>query len=337
MSFLSYIIRRLLLTIPLLLGISVITFIVIQLPPGDFLTTYVTQLRTRGYEVTEAEVARLERQYGLDRPPAVQYFIWVRNIILKGDLGRSFSYDRPVAELIGERIILSMVVSICTILFTWIVGLFIGVFSATHQYSFLDYVVTFVGFIGISLPGFLMALLMIYVGLRYFNVNLTGLFSHQYLTAPWSIAKVLNMFQRLWVVVVVLGIGGTAAIIRVLRGSLLDELRKPYVTTGRCKGLSERQLLWRYPVRIAVNPFLSTIGWLLPAVFSGEALASIVLNIPTTGPLLLHALQNQDMYLAGSFVLILSALTVVGTLVSDLLLAYFDPRIRFQIGRRTVQ
>jgi peptide/nickel transport system permease protein len=335
MSFLSYIIRRLLLLVPLLLGISVISFVVIQLPPGDFLTTYVTQLRTRGYEVTEAEVARLESQYGLNQPAAVQYFIWMRNIVLHGDLGRSFNYDQPVSELIAERILLSVIVSLCTIIFTWVAGLLIGVFSATHQYSVGDYIATTIGFIGISLPGFLIALFLIFVGLRWFHVNLTGLFSQQYLTAPWSVGKVLNMFQRLWVIVIVLGIGGTAGIIRVMRASLLDELKKPYVTTGRCKGMSERTLLWRYPVRIAVNPFISTIGWLLPGIFSGEALASIVLNVPTTGPLLLSALQNQDMYLAGSFILILSTLTVLGTVISDILLAYVDPRIRYQIGKRT--
>jgi peptide/nickel transport system permease protein len=334
MSFLSYLVRRLLLVIPLLLGISIISFVVIQLPPGDFLTTYVTQLRTRGYEVTESEVARLEQQYGLNKPPAAQYFIWIRNIVLHGDLGRSFNYDKPVSELIGERIILSMVVSICTILFTWVVGLLIGVFSATHQYSVGDYIATTIGFIGISLPGFLIALFMIFIGLRWFHVNLTGLFSQAYLTARWSLGKIFNMFSRLWVIVLVLGIGGTAGIIRVLRASLLDELKKPYVTTGRCKGLSERTLLWRYPVRIAINPFISTIGWLLPGIFSGEALASIVLNVPTTGPLLLAALQNQDMYLAGSFILILSTLTVLGTVISDILLAWVDPRIRYQIGRR---
>ncbi|MGQ9629326.1 MAG: ABC transporter permease [bacterium] len=333
MSFLSYVARRALLLIPLLIGISIISFVVIQIPPGDFLSVYITQLESRGYRITEEEVAKLKERYGLNYPIYVQYFIWMKNIVLYGDLGRSFSYDKAVSVLIKERIALSMLISICTLLFTWVVGLFIGVFSATHQYSVWDYIITFLGFIGISLPGFLIALMFIFVGIKYFNVNLSGLFSPQYVTAPWSLGKVLNMFQRIWVVILVLGIGGTAGVIRVMRGSLLDELRKPYVTTGRCKGLSERNLLWRYPVRIAINPFMSTIGWLVPGIVSGEALASIVLNVPTTGPLLLEALKTQDMYLAGSFILILSTLTVIGTLISDLLLAYIDPRIRYQMGR----
>jgi len=313
----------------MLIGISIISFVIIQLPPGDFLSMYIMQLKSQGYEVTEDEVARLKERYGLDEPMYAQYFKWIKNIILYGDLGRSFSYDKPVRELIEERILLSMFISLCTLLFTWVVGLFIGVYSAIHQYSISDYVLTVFGFIGLATPNFLLALVFIFIGIKYFNVNIGGLVSSQYVTAPWNLAKVLNMFQHIWVAIIVIGTAGTASIIRVMRGTLLDELRKPYVTTARCKGLSERKLLWKYPVRVAVNPFMSTIGWLLPGIVSGEALTAIVLNIPTTGPLLLEALMTQDMYLAGSFILILSTLTVVGTLISDLLLAYIDPRIRY--------
>jgi len=291
---------------------------------------YIAQMESTGYEITKDEIARLKERYGLDDPIYVQYFKWIKNIILYSDLGRSFSYDKPVKELIEERILLTMFISVCTLLFTWTTGLFVGIYSATHQYSTLDYVVTVIGFIGLAVPNFLLALLFIFVGIRYFNVNIGGLVSAEYVLAPWSFAKVLNMFQHIWIVIIVVGTSGTAGLIRVMRGTLLDELKKPYVTTARSKGLSERKLLWKYPVRIAINPLISTIGWLLPAIVSGEALASIVLNIPTIGPLLLEALMSQDMYLAGSMILILSSLTVIGTLISDILLAYIDPRIRYR-------
>ena len=330
MPFFFYVIRRVLFFIPMLIGISIISFVIIQLPPGDFLSVYIVQLESQGYRVTDDEVARLKERYGLDEPAYLQYFKWTRNIILYGDWGRSFAYDKPVIELIEERIVLSMFISLCTLLFTWTAGLFIGVYSATHQYSTLDYVATVVGFIGLSVPNFLLALIFIFIGIKYFDINIGGLVSSQYIIAPWNLAKIINMFQHIWVAIIVIGTAGTAGIIRVMRGSLLDELKKPYVITARSKGLSERKLLWKYPVRTAVNPFISTIGWLLPAIVSGEALTAIVLNIPTTGPLLLEALMTQDMYLAGSMILILSTLTIVGTLISDLLLAYIDPRIRYR-------
>jgi len=329
MSIFHYVIRRIIFFVPLLIGVSIISFVIIQLPPGDYLDSYIADLERKGYIVTEDEVVRLIEQYGLDDPIYMQYFTWMKNIILHGNWGRSFLYDAPVIELLKERVPLSMLISICSLLFAWVVGLFVGVYSATRQYSTLDYAFTTLGFIGLSVPNFLLALLFIFIGIKYFNVNIGGLVSAQYVTAPWSLAKTLNMFQHIWIAVIVVGTAGTAGIIRVMRGTLLDELRKPYVTTARSKGLSERKLLWKYPVRTAINPFISTIGWILPAIISGEALTAIVLNIPTTGPLLLEALMTEDMYLAGSLILILSTLTVVGTLISDILLACIDPRITY--------
>jgi peptide/nickel transport system permease protein len=314
----------------MLIIISIISFVIIQLPPGDFLTMYVMQLQSRGYRLAQEEVARLAERYGLNDPLYVQYFKWIKNIILYGDLGRSFQYDKPVSVLIKERIGLTMLISICTVFLTWIIAIPIGIYSATHQYSIFDYLFTFLGFIGVSLPGFLIALIFIYIGIAYLGINITGLFSPQFADASWSLGKFIDMLKHIWVPIVVIGINGTAGMIRTMRGCLLDELSKPYVVTARAKGLPERKLLIKYPVRVAINPILSTIGWLLPGIVSGETLAAIVLNIPTTGPLLLTALRSQDMYLAGSFILILSALTLLGSLISDILLAWIDPRIRYE-------
>jgi len=330
MSIGFYILRRFIIFIPMLIIISIISFVIIQLPPGDFLTMYVMQLQSRGYRLAQEEVARLAERYGLNDPLYVQYFKWIKNIILYGDLGRSFQYDKPVSVLIKERIGLTMLISICTVFLTWIIAIPIGIYSATHQYSIFDYLFTFLGFIGVSLPGFLIALIFIYIGIAYLGINITGLFSPQFADASWSLGKFIDMLKHIWVPIVVIGINGTAGMIRTMRGCLLDELSKPYVVTARAKGLPERKLLIKYPVRVAINPILSTIGWLLPGIVSGETLAAIVLNIPTTGPLLLTALRSQDMYLAGSFILILSALTLLGSLISDILLAWIDPRIRYE-------
>jgi len=330
MSIGFYILRRFIIFIPMLIIISIISFVIIQLPPGDFLTMYIMQLQSRGYQLAQEEVARLAERYGLNDPLYVQYFKWIKNIILHGDLGRSFQYDKPVSVLIKERIGLTMLISICTVFLTWIIAIPIGIYSATHQYSIFDYLFTFLGFIGVSLPGFLIALIFIYIGIAYLGINITGLFSPQFADASWSLGKFIDMLKHIWVPIVVIGINGTAGMIRTMRGCLLDELSKPYVVTARAKGLPERKLLIKYPVRVAINPILSTIGWLLPGIVSGETLAAIVLNIPTTGPLLLTALRSQDMYLAGSFILILSALTLLGSLISDILLAWIDPRIRYE-------
>jgi len=327
---LSYIIRRIIQLIPLLVIISVMSFVLIELPPGDFLTNYIIQLEQSGTEVGEAEIARLTKQYGLDKPIYIRYFMWVWNIIRYGDFGRSFQWNRPVSELIGERIALTMVISIFTLIFTWGVAIPIGIYSAVHQYSPFDYAFTFLGFIGLAIPNFLLALVLMWLSFSYLHIPVTGLFSPEYMDAPWSWAKIGNMFQRLWVPVVVVGTAGTAGLIRVMRGCLLDELRKQYVITARAKGLAERKLLFKYPVRVAINPLISTIGWLLPTIISGQTITAIVLNLPTTGPLLLRALLTQDMYLAGSFILLLSSLTIIGTLISDILLAWLDPRIRYK-------
>ena len=327
---LSYVIRRVILLIPLLFILSVISFIIIELPPGDFLTMHILQLEQSGTKVSEAEIARLTQQYGLDKPMYMRYFMWIWNIIRYGDFGRSFQWDKPVSEVLGERIALTMVISIFTLIFTWIVAIPIGIYSATHQYSLFDHIFTFLGFIGLATPNFLLALVLMWLSFTYLHIPVTGLFSPEYMDAAWSIAKVADMFKHVWVAVIVVGTAGTAGIIRVMRGCLLDELRKQYVITARAKGLAERKLLFKYPVRIAINPLISTIGWLLPQIVSGMAITAIVLNLPTTGPVLLRALMYQDMYLAGSFVMILSALTVIGSLISDILLAWLDPRIRYK-------
>jgi len=326
----GYVVRRLLGLIPLLFILSVVVFIIIELPPGDFLTVYVEQLRTSGVLVSEEEVARLVKQYALDQPLYMRYITWIKNIILHGDFGRSFRYNRPVVELIRERVALSALISLFSIVFVWIVGVSIGIYSAVRQYSLFDYVFTFIGFIGVSVPSFLLALLIIWVAYTKFGVYISGLFSQQYVDAPWSWGKFLDMLKHIWVPVIIIAISGVAGNIRTMRANLLDELRKQYVTVARAKGLSETRLLLKYPIRIAVNPMISTIGWTLPAIFSGESLASIILNLPTIGPLLMQALLAQDMYLAGSLILIMGALTLVGTLISDILLAWVDPRIRYR-------
>jgi peptide/nickel transport system permease protein len=326
---LSYIVQRVLQFIPLLFIISVLTFGIIELPPGDFLTMHIIQLEQSGTQVSEDEIARLTQQYGLDKPLTQRYMMWMWNILRYGNFGRSFQWNLPVSQVIGERLMLTIIMSLLTLIFVWGTAIPIGIYAATHQYTIFDYFFTFLGFIGMAVPGFLLALVVMYVAFKYLNVSVTGLFSPDYADAPWSWAKVWDMLKRIWVPMIVIGISSTASLIRVMRGTLLDELRKPYVTTARAKGLSERKLLAKYPVRIAVNPMVSTIGWLLPGIISGSAIVSIVLNLPTTGPVLLRALMYQDMYLAGSFVMILSTLTVIGTLISDILLAVMDPRIRY--------
>jgi peptide/nickel transport system permease protein len=258
-----------------------------------------------------------------------QYFMWIKNILLHGDFGWSMQWNRPVMDVIGERITLTIVVSILTLIFTWCVAIPIGIYTATHQYSLGDYVFTLLGFIGISVPGFLIVLIIVYNVFARTGVAITGLFSPEFIDAPWSWARLADMLKHIWLPMVVIGLSGTAGLIRTMRGMLLDELQKQYVITARAKGVAERALLFKYPVRLAINPMVSTIGWLLPAIISGEALVSVVLNMPTTGPLLLKGLLAQDMYLAGSFLLITASLTVIGTLLSDILLAYLDPRIRF--------
>jgi len=326
---LSYIMRRIAQIIPLLVGLSLIIFIIIQLPPGDYVTMYIQRLEQAGSKASEYEIATLRRLYNLDRPLYQQYLLWLRNILLHGDFGRSLQWERPVSELIGERLLLTMIISIFTLLFTYSVSIAIGIYSATHQYTAGDYFFSFLAFIGISVPGFLLALVIMYVVFVQTGTAVTGLFSEQYVRAPWSWDKVLDGLKHIWLPIIVIGLSGTASLTRTMRGLLLDELQQAYVITARAKGVAETKLLFRYPVRLAINPMVSTLGWVLPTIVSGESLVAIVLNMPTTGPLLLQSLLAQDMYLAGGFLLMTSSLTVIGTLLSDILLAWLDPRIRF--------
>jgi peptide/nickel transport system permease protein len=271
----------------------------------------------------------LKRQYGLDQPIYTQYYLWMKNMILYGDFGRSFQWNKPVKEILIERIPLTMGVSLATTLFVFLLAIPIGIYSATHKYSIFDYTFTFIGFFGLSVPGFLLALVLMWVIYNLTGATVSGLFSMQYADAPWSLAKFGNLLSRIWFPMIIIGMSGTAGLIRVMRGNLLDELQKQYVVTARAKGVPERTVLFRYPVRIAVNPIISTIGWILPSIVGGEVLVSIVLNLQTTGPVLLQAVRFQDMYLAGSITLILSILTIIGTLLADILLVWLDPRIRF--------
>lgn len=322
-----FIIKRLLMTIPTLVFISIISFIIIQLPPGDYLTTYISQLEASGAVPDKALIESLTKQYGLDKPMYIQYFKWMGGI-MHGDFGYSFEWERPVNTLIWERLGLTLIISVFTLFFTWIVAFPFGVYSATHKYSIGDYIITLIGFIGLAIPNFMLALILMWIGYTQFGLSVGGLFSPEYSQAAWSFGKFLDLLKHMWIPVIVIGTSGTAALIRTMRANLLDEMNKPYVTTARAKGISERKLLYKYPVRIALIPFISTVGWSLPMLISGETIVAVVLNLPTTGPLLLRSLQSQDMYLAGSFIMILSVLTVIGTLISDILLAVVDPRIR---------
>ncbi len=325
----EYLIRRILYMLLTLFFVSIIVFLVIQLPPGDFLTSYIAQLATSGESVNLETIEALKKQYGLDKPIWEQYLLWIWNV-LHGDFGRSLLYNRPVSELIGERLAITFVISLFTLIFIWVVGFLIGTYSATHQYSFGDYLFTFLGYIGLSVPAFMVALILLWVAYAYFGQNLTGLFSPQYLEAKWSFAKFVDMLKHIWVPVVIIGLANTAGMIRTLRANLLDEINKPYVLTARAKGLKEWKVIFKYPLRVAMIPFISTVGWSLPFLVSGAEITAIVLNLPTSGPLLLEALRNQDMYLAGAFLLMLSFLTMLGTLISDLLLAWVDPRVRYE-------
>jgi peptide/nickel transport system permease protein len=327
----KYIIHRFLMMIPTLLVISLICFVIIQLPPGDYLESYIAELESQGETVDDTKIQFLRQEYGLDKPMWEQYLYWLFGMV-QGDFGYSFEYDLPVSDVVGDRLILTIVVSMVTIIFTWIIAFPIGIYSATHQYSWGDYGLTFLGFIGLATPNFLLALVMLYFANVYFGTSIGGLMDPEYIDAPWTWGKVTSVLEHLWIPVVVIGTSGTAGMIRRLRANLLDELQKPYVTTGRAKGLPPGKLLIKYPLRMALNFFIADIGAILPSVISGAEVVGVVLSLPTTGPMMLSALQSQDMYLAGSFLMFLSTLTVVGVLVSDIALAMLDPRIRLQGG-----
>jgi len=327
---LQFILRRTVMMIPTLFAISVVTFIIIQLPPGDFFTTYISNLAALGETVDQNQVQAIKEQYGFDQPVYVQYAKWITNIVTKGDFGRSFQRQQAVTDLIGDRLLLTVVLSLFALLITWILAFPIGIFSAVRQYSLADYFFTFVGFIGLAVPSFLIALVLMYIAFKYFNQSVGGLFSSEFSDAPWNLAKVKDLLKHLWIPTIIIALEGTAGLIRVMRANLLDELHKPYYVTAKAKGLSEFQALIQYPVRVALNPWVSSVGWILPGLVSGATIISVVLSLPTTGPMQLEALRSQDMYLAGSFILLLSVLTVLGTLLSDILLAWLDPRIRYQ-------
>ncbi|MEX2534517.1 MAG: ABC transporter permease [Trueperaceae bacterium] len=327
----GYLGRRMIYMVVLLLLLSFVSFLIIQLPPGDYLSTMVARMRSMGLVVDPALLENYSRRYGLDLPLHRQYLVWFGSL-LNGDLGESFIYGEPVLDLIKERILLSAALTFGTLIVTYVIAVPIGIYSATNQYSPMDYVFTVLGFIGLAVPNFLLALILMFLAFKYFGWSVGGLFSREYVVAPWSWGKFVDLLKHLPIPLFVIGTAGTASLIRILRGSLLDELRKQYVTTARAKGVPERRLLFKYPVRIAINPIISHIGYLLPMLVAGETLTSIVLSLPTVGPLLLQALQQQDMYLAGSLLMVLGVLALIGVLLSDILLVIVDPRIRFEAG-----
>ncbi|MDB4582853.1 ABC transporter permease [Draconibacterium sp.] len=324
---LRYVLRRILAMIPTLLVISMLVFVIIQLPPGDYLESHIAELQSQGEAVDEQKIQFLREQYGLDKPLLEQYWYWLIGM-LQGDFGYSFEYDLPVTEVVGDRLFLTVTIAIATILFTWMIAFPIGIYSATHQYSWGDYGLSTLGFLGLATPNFLLALIMLYLANVYFGTSIGGLMDPEYIGAPWSMDKLVSILEHLWIPVIVIGTSGTAGMIRRLRANLLDELQKQYVTTGRAKGLPPGKLLRKYPLRIALNFFIADVGSLLPTVISGAEIVAVVMSLPTTGPILLSALQSQDMYLAGSFLMFLALLTVVGVLISDIALALLDPRIR---------
>ena len=337
---LQFILRRLSLFIPMLVLMSVVAFVLIQAPPGDYLTEYVAMMRETGEAgrrdsaggsvgVGAIEVEALEERFGLDKPLYIQYLRWIGGVV-QGDMGMSMEWRIPVNELIKERVVLTLILSGATILFAWTLAIPIGIISAVKQYSIIDYAFTFLAYIGVGTPNFMLALVIMWTAFAAFGLRLTGLFSPEYVDAPWSVGRFVDMMSHMWVPVLILGTDGTARFTRIIRANLLDELGKPYVETARAKGIPETRVVLRYPVRMALNPFVSTVGWALPQLFSGSLIVATVMSLPTIGPLLLSSLLSQDMFLAGSLILILTALTLTGTLISDLILAWMDPRIRMK-------
>ena len=324
---LQFIFRRFLIFIPMLFLMSVVAFAIIQAPPGDFLTDYIAQLQATGELADESEVEALRAQYGLNQPMYVQYLKWVYGII-QWDLGLSIEWRRPVKELVNERLAMTVVLGVSTILFTWTLAIPIGILSAVKKYTAIDYFFTFLSYFGVGTPNFMIALVAMWFAFSWFGIKATGLFSDEYITAPWSVGKAIDLIKHLWLPMLILGTDGTARFTRIVRANLLDEMNKPYVETARAKGLPEWKVVLKYPVRIALNPFVSTAGLELPRLISGQLIVATVMSLPTIGPLLLRALLSQDMYMAGSIVLILTTLTLIGVLISDIVLAAMDPRIR---------
>lgn len=326
----SYLIRRFLYMILVLALVSVVSFYIINLPPGSWIENYALELQSQGGISDLAELDYLRERYGLDQPLHVQYVRWIVPLVTRGDFGQSFEWRQPVWPLIEERLYLTIIISLASLLFVYVVSIPIALYSATHQYSIGDYFFSFLGLIGLATPSFLLALVFMVIMLRVFGVTPGGLFSPEYLREPWSWAKLWDLMTHLPVPVIVIGTAGTASLIRILRSQLLDEFPKQYVITARAKGLSEGRLILKYPFRMALNPIISSIGTLLPSIVSGSTIVAIVLGLPTTGPLLLRSLIAQDTYAAASMLLMLSVLTVIGVFISDLLLMWLDPRIRFE-------
>ncbi len=324
----AFIARRLLHMVPLLLAISIISFIVINLPPGDYLTVKILELESRGDTGARRIIEQWRVRYGLDKPLYMQYWIWVSNFV-KGDFGLSFEYDRPVSQLIGQRLLLTVLLSLSTLLFTWLIAIPIGIYSATHQYSAGDQIFSFLGYIGMSLPNFLLALILMYLSVVHFGWSVGGLFSPEFQDASWSFAKFVDFLKHLWIPVIVLGTAGTAGLIRVMRSAMLETLGQQFVQTARAKGLAESVVVYKHTVRVAINPLITMLGYTFPAILSGDAITAVILNLPTTGPALAGALEVQDMYLAGTILLFLSLFLVIGNLVADILLSIVDPRIRY--------
>ena len=323
------IVKRLLLLPVLLFIFSVFSFIIIQAPPGDFVTSYIAELASSGSSMDQMQIDALRTQYGLDQPITGQYLKWIGRI-LRGDLGMSLDWQKPISELIGERLLLTLMLGLMTFFLSWALAVPIGIISAVKKYTLLDYFFTIFNYIGIATPTFLVALIAMWLAFSWFGVSVTGLFSSEYVDAPWSMARFGDLMSHMWLPVLILTLSGTARLARIMRANLLDELNKPYVEMARAKGMAEWALIIKYPVRLALNPLVSTIGWYLPLIFSGSLVVATVLSLPTIGPMLLRALTNQDMFLAGAIVLIYCMLAIVGTLISDILLAWLDPRIRME-------
>lgn len=328
----GYIIRRILLMVPTLLIISALVFTLIELPPGDYFESHMAEMEAQGENVDQKLMDELREEYGFDRHPVERYFVWLAGLV-QGDLGYSFEYELPVNEVVGDRLFLTMLVAFVTIIVTWLIAFPIGIYSATHQYSWGDYGLTFLGLLGIATPNFLLALVLLYLANVYFGTSIGGLMDTEFVNKPMSWAKFVSILEHMWIPVLVIGTAGTAGMIRTLRANLLDELQKQYVTTARAKGLHPFRALVKYPLRMSLNFFIADIGKLLPTIVSGAEIVAIVLSLETTGPLLIRALQSQDMYLAGSFLMFLAFLTVIGVLISDIALAFLDPRIRLSGGR----
>ena len=326
---LQYMTKRLLILPVLLVIFSIFVFFIIQAPPGDFVTSYISELAASGSAIEQEQIDALRGRYGLDQPVYIQYLMWASRMAT-GDLGFSLDWQKPIKELISERLMLTVLLGLFTFAFTWILAVPIGIISAVKQYSVLDYFFTVFNYFGVATPTFMTALILMWIAFSKFGVSVTGLFSPEYIDAPWSVARWQDLLRHMWLPMVILGLDGTARLARIMRANLLDELNKPYVEMARAKGMSEWRLVLKYPVRLAINPLVSTIGWYLPLIFSGSVIVATVLNLPTIGPMLLRSLTNQDMFLAGTIVMIYLFLAIIGTMISDILLAWLDPRIRME-------